>query len=81
MPVVKLACSCRHADQDARLGAGFRAHNVCGSKEQPKARCTVCGNETSIARESKKAGKEAAKAAEAEKKDRGEKPKTKRGAA
>lgn len=42
-----LYCSCIHAYQDKRYGAGRRVHNIGGGRggNNAKYRCTVCGKE------------------------------------
>ena len=48
-----LKCNCKHAFQDAKLGENMRWHNISKpNSEDPKPRCTVCGNEKD--RDSKK---------------------------
>lgn len=42
-PII-LACSCKHAYQDRRYGAGRRLHNPVNKKENTY-RCTVCKTE------------------------------------
>ena len=44
---VILPCTCRHPNQDAIYGEGFRLHNrCCDDMKRPMrgARCTVCGD-------------------------------------
>lgn len=48
-----LKCNCKHVYQDSKLGEGMRWHNISKpNSEDPKPRCTVCGNEKD--RDSKK---------------------------
>jgi len=39
-----IKCSCAHAEQDA-MYRGLRLHNIAGTRESIKWRCTVCLNE------------------------------------
>lgn len=50
--VIKCPKQCKHADQDARYGAGMRLHNGCnpGAGESLGWRCTICSNETTSGR-------------------------------
>lgn len=49
-------CSCRHDFQDATYGEGMRVHNKAGGNKKPLAwRCTVCGKETVMENQEKKA--------------------------
>lgn len=44
MPTKVLPCTCTHAYQDQRYGAGKRLHNYGGTTKTPFWRCTVCQN-------------------------------------
>lgn len=50
--IIKCPKQCKHADQDARYGAGMRLHNGCNPSagESLGWRCTVCSNETTSGR-------------------------------
>lgn len=44
-----LPCTCKNEYQDKEYGKGNRVHNPC--KKNTSARCTVCGKEQAIKKE------------------------------